>query len=463
MRRKISLYFFAALVSQYLVAGEETLQDYIQLALDRNLALQQKEFSLKQSIEALTEARGMFLPSVSINARYTRAGGGREIAIPVGDLMNPVYKTLNQILSQSGQPAMFPESIPNVSEPFLREKEHETKIRIVQPLFQPGIVYHYKINRELKDIEQAARDIYTRALICDVKKAYFNQLKTLQIVHLLDETESLLQENVRVSQSLFDNGKITRAAVYRAEAELHQFHQQQADAEKAREMSLAYFNFLLNRPLDMPVAVMNPEDIVQQQESGDGDAEQTALSNREELDQLKKSIHIMEDQISLSKSRFLPDITAVFDYGYQGETYDFGPENDYWMGNLVANWTLFNGFRNKSKLDQAQLQKRIAQNRLETVRLQIKMQVREALLNIDVSRKQIESSRAGEKAAAKSFDMIEREYREGIISHVEFLDARRRLTEANVNAIVAQYDFIIRQAEFEQVTGTYPMTTTEED
>lgn len=37
--------------------------------------------------------RGMFLPSVSIEARYSRAGGGKIIEFPVGDLMNPVYGT----------------------------------------------------------------------------------------------------------------------------------------------------------------------------------------------------------------------------------------------------------------------------------------------------------------------------------------------------------------------------------
>ena len=39
----------------------------------------------------------MFLPDISMNARYTVARGGRIIEFPVGDLLNPVYITLNML------------------------------------------------------------------------------------------------------------------------------------------------------------------------------------------------------------------------------------------------------------------------------------------------------------------------------------------------------------------------------
>ena len=58
-------------------AQESNLDKYIQEGLKNNLALKQREFSLNKSIAALDEARGLFMPSIGINARYTRADGGR--------------------------------------------------------------------------------------------------------------------------------------------------------------------------------------------------------------------------------------------------------------------------------------------------------------------------------------------------------------------------------------------------
>jgi outer membrane protein TolC len=60
-------------------ANDNVLDAYISEGLENNLALKQKEFSLKKSIKELHEARGKFLPSISIEGRYSRAGGGRTI------------------------------------------------------------------------------------------------------------------------------------------------------------------------------------------------------------------------------------------------------------------------------------------------------------------------------------------------------------------------------------------------
>lgn len=455
---KLTLTVFILLVINYLsVLDASPLDDYIQMALNQNLALQQKEFSMQRSVAALKEARGMFLPSIGIDARYSRAGGGREISIPVGDLMNPVYATLNQLLSQSGQPALFPENIPNVSEPFLREKEHETKLRLIQPIFQPAILYNYRIKQNLKESEEAAKAVYMRHLIADVKTAYYHYLETEQIVSLLDATEALLLENLRVSQSLFENDKVNKAVVFRAEAELHAFRQQQAEAEKSKSLAKSYFNFLLNRPLETAIILTDTTVMPMQFIINFDEAKHKALIQREELQQLKAAIQIMKNRVNLSRSKFLPEIAAVVDYGYQGETYSFGKNDDYWMANFVASWNLFKGFQDKYKIDQALIEKKQMQSQFSEVEKQIQLQVQESLYNVNVSIKNIEAANAQSKAAMKSFQIMEQMFKEGMASQIEFIDARQVRTKAEVNAIVALFEYYISLAELEKMTADYPI------
>lgn len=440
------------------VNAQNILDQYIQDALENNLSMHQKEFSLEMSIAALKEARGMFLPSLSIEARYTRAGGGRKISVPVGDFMNPVYAALNQLLGQPGQPPVFPTNIPNLTEPFLREEEHESKLRLIQPIFQPAILARYHINSSLKTIDQAARDIYGRELVLEVKKAYFNYLKTLQVQSLLQKTETLLVENQRVSQSLFDHDKVTKAVVLRAEAELYAFHQQQAEADKQHHLAMAWFNFLLNRPLDTGIAVMEftfDDSTVSRCEG----AEDRALRQREEITQLEEAVQITESQVYAAKSRFLPGISAVVDYGYQGEVYRFDNHEKFWMANLVASWNLFNGFQDKYKIDQTRVQQKAALMQLEEVKQQIRLQVMEARFNLNTAIKLIETVQAQLKVTRNSYKLIEVQYREGMVPHIEYIDARNRLTQAEVNAIVSRYDFQIRLAECEKAAADYPIRT----
>lgn len=435
------------------MAGESVVDRYVQQGLQNNLALRQADFSLQQATASLNEARGMFLPSLGIEARYTRAGGGRTIDIPIRDLT----MMMGQLFLPEGSTIQIPASIQNQSEPFLREKEHETKIRVVQPVFQPKILWNYQLQREMQHMQSASRLVFARSLVAEMKASYFNYLKANQIVALLSETRTLLNENLRVSQSLYENDKVTRSVVYRAEAELHAFIQQQAEAEKGKVMAGAYFNFLLNRELDTPIFV----DTLAEAESilpNLPEALQQALASREELAQMRALVDVMDKKVKLEQAGFLPGVSAVVDYGYQGETYDFSDENDYWMASLVASWNLFNGFQDKHKMDRAKLEKMQRETQLEEVRNQIKLQVRDAYQNLIVGMQQVEAAGAEEKSAQQSFRMIEKQFREGMVSQIEFIDARNAKTRAEVNAIVSRYDFQIRQAEWEKTVADYPVS-----
>ncbi|MBN1781187.1 TolC family protein [bacterium] len=435
---------------------DPVLDNYIQLAVENNLALKQKEFSLKESTAALKEARGMYLPSVGIEARYSRAGGGREISIPVGDLMNPVYGVLKDLYSRHEISVDFPD-LPNMSEPFLREKEHETKLRVIQPLFQPAIHYNAQIRRELRDIQAAEKNIFTRALIADVKTAYYNVMKTRQIVILLSETADLLEENVRVSQSLFRNDMVTQAVVFRSEAELHAFRQMQAETEQYAEMARAYFNFLLNRPMDSGIEITDhglagaivPVTLEEGQTR--------ALNQREELIQLEDALAITDHQVNMNRSRFLPGVSAVIDYGYQGAEYEFSKKDDYWMANLVASWNLFDGFQDKYRIDQARFRKKQAQTQLEEVQQKIRLQVLDCYHGLNVALKNIDTGDSRKKAAQKSFQIVQRQYKEGMSSLIEYIDARNTWSRAEVDAITAIYEYYIQLAEYEKVTADFPL------
>lgn len=433
-------------VCMQLTLHANVLDDYIQTGLKQNFTLQKKNFSLQKSLSALAEARGMFLPSISLEARYTRADGGRVIDIPVGDLMNPIY----QILQSSVR-------LENESIPFLREEEHETKVRFVQPVFQPKLYYNYKIKQEFRDIRVLDKDIYTRHLVNDIQSAYYQYLKSEQLIDLLDKTYGLLKENVRVSNSLFKNDKVTRDAVYRAKAELLALEEMQAEANKNCMLAKSYFNFLLNRALQEEIENtemtvpdrfhLDPLDVVVNQ----------SIANREELKQIEEAIEISEHQKGIAKSGYLPGISAVVDYGYQGEKYKIDDQHNYWMASVVASWNLFNGFQDHHKIQQAKLTTREYESQFNALKVQVQLQTQEAYYNVDVAWKKIQTTKERENAAAKSFEIVNRKYREGMAPQIEYIEARNEMTQAQVNAIVAQYDFLIKKAELERVTAVYPV------
>ena len=77
--------------------SQNSLTGYIDSAFKNNIVLQQKNISLEKAEYALQIAKGFYYPTVAFQAGYQTAGGGRDIDLPIGDLLNNVYSTLNQL------------------------------------------------------------------------------------------------------------------------------------------------------------------------------------------------------------------------------------------------------------------------------------------------------------------------------------------------------------------------------
>jgi outer membrane protein len=435
-------------------AGADTLQDYINEALQSNLALQQKNFDYEKSRAELAEARGAFWPSIDVSSRYSRADGGRTIDAPVGDLVNPIYSTLNQLLGEN----RFPTNVPNLREPFLREKDQETKITLSQPIFQAEIFFNERSRANMSKAAGAARDQYARQLVAEVKKAYFNYVKTVQVVKLLEQTGVLLDENLRVSKALVANEKATADIIYRAKAELSRLDQQQAEAERMRNLAQAGFNFLLNRPLTSPIDLTD-EAVTIEPLPDPGEVERKAVEDRDELRQLQYTQKGVGDLVNLSKSAYLPGVFMAFDYGFQGEQYRFDGDHDYWMASVIFKWNLFNGFSKHSRVRQFDLERRAIQAQMDEVRSQIGLEALSAHQAAEVAVRSVKAAADRLESARKSFNIVERKFAEGMAPQIEYLDARTTLTEAEINQINTEQDYRIALAELERVTAGYPLDT----
>ncbi len=445
------------LISWTVIAQDTPLDLYVREALDNNLALQQKSYSYEKSLLALKEAKQMFLPRLSLEARYSLARGGRAFELPVGDLVNPAYENLNLLNSaaQSASPdypviPAYP-SIPNESVNFLRESEQETKVRVAMPVFNTAILANHRIKQHLTEVEKTSVEVYQRELTKEVKTAYFNFAKANVAVSIYENALALTQENLRTTESLQRNHKATADVVYQAQAEVEKVQQQLAEAVKNKKVAQAYFNFLLNRDYGsditvetaatLPLAPLNLEEVQQQ-----------AARNREEVQQLNHYLSVADDQVSLNKGNRLPQINLVVDYGIQGTKYEINRDADFVMGSAVMSWSLFNA-PTSAKVQQAKIAKLEMEKQKEEVQRQIGLQVVQAYYAIEAARAQIDQAKAEKEAAEKAYSLVNKKFRQGQANLVELTNARTQWTNAQESEIIAQYDYLIRQAELQRAVA----------
>ncbi|MBA7653825.1 hypothetical protein ES703_61686 [subsurface metagenome] len=431
------------------LAQDQLLDAYIQQGLQSNLALQQIKADYSKSLQSLRSARGLFYPDVSLNARYTTSRGGRVIEFPVGDLLNPVYNTLNQ-LTQSND---FSE-VENAEFRFYRPIEHETKLSLIQPVFNPQVIYNYQIEKEKVNIEAGNITIYKRELIKEIKLAYYNYLTTLYLLKLVDETDDLLTENLRVSKSLYENDKVTLDVVYRSEAELQKVYLGQAEAEKANQSAKAYFNFLLNKSLDSEIQVPEEGEIPEILLVSDIEKEiDSGINSREEINQLQSYAIINEKYTNLARSSNYPNLFLALNYGFQGAEYSFTSQDDFMLASVVLQWNLFQGFKNRADVQRAKIVSEQIDRRQEELEKQIELQVINAYYDLAAAVKAIDAAQIQVQASGKAFRVVNEKFRIGQAQLIEYTDARATMTKSKQNLIIAVFGYKIKKAELERATA----------
>ncbi len=435
-------------VTRNLSAQTNILESYVKEGLQNNLALKQEDFSVQKSWSALGEAKGLFLPSVSFQANYTLARGGRTIDLPLGDLLNPVYQTLNGLTDSNNFP-----TLENQSEQFLPNNFHETKLRVIQPIFNSDIYFNYKAQEELISVQQAQKRGYESELRKEIKVAYFQYMKTLRLLEVYQETDSLLREILRVNQRLVKNDRATPEIIYSAESEISDLEQQVARAEQDRQRAKAYFNFLLNRRLREEI-VKDSLLLLKETDTYDlTSLDNQAIQKREELNQLQNAVAANEQLLKLNEFRKLPTLNAVGDVGFQGFGYNFDSSQDFWLVQFSLNWNIFSGRQQHYQTQRVKIEQDRLKTQYQELEQQIQLQVENAYYALEASKKAIEASQAALRSAERNFFLTRRKYEEGQTQYITLIDSRTRYSNQQITLTINQYDYLIRKAELERAVG----------
>lgn len=439
----ITIFYFSIFNTH---AQSGILEGYINEGLKNNLQSQREQLDVDRSVSILSQSRSFFFPQVSANSAYTLADGGRTITIPVGDLMNPVYSTLNQLTGTN----KFPQ-IENSTTQFLPNNFHDTKLRFIQPLFNSDIYYGYKAQKELITVQQAKKNAYENELRYSIASSYFQFLQTKEAINVLESTKSFLGELVALNQKLVSNSKVTRDVLLSSEYEYSKIEQQIAEATKNNQTAKAYFNFLLNR--DWSAEILKDSLLVAR--LGHEETLETltnqAWERRQEIKQLEGAARANNELVNMAdRNQYLPKLSAVADLGYQGFGYKFNSEQQYALLQFNLTWDLFKGGEKKAKSRQSQIDQQLLENRLAQTKKQIELEVIQANQELNAAQTGFTSAQSGVRSAARALQIIHAKYKEGQALVIELLDAQNKLTLSKLAVSVNLYEVLRREAALQK-------------
>jgi outer membrane protein TolC len=434
------------------------IDDYVRLGHDESLALANQRMEAEKGELALRAAQARLWPELSLNSRYTVNSGGREITLPVDQLLNPAYQTLNELLVSMGQPARF-SVLPATSFPLLRKHEQDTHLALRQPIYAPGLLDSIAASRAGAEAAQLGTAALERTQRHDIARAYLLTQKAHAAAGIVAGSVDILRENLRINEALYANGKLTQDAVLRARAELLTATQQRIDSDQGRAQAERALNLLLNRPLNAAIEAGDAGDDAALAALAAADVGaaaavvERARRARPELQQLQRAADGAAAQLRAAQSRRKPTLALGVDAGVQGENFGTGPRYNYASGSLLLEWTLFDGGARRAAVGSARLAAKQADNQRRLGAQRIEMEARTALDAALAAREALSAAQARADATRAAFRIASRKRDEGAATQIEFLDARNALTSAELNLAWTRLDVLERRADLDYAAG----------
>lgn len=426
------------------VLGQDArLQAYIDQGLRNNQGLKQQRFILERNLFALKEARTFFYPEVNFSTSYLDSRGGRKISIPIGDLLNPVYSSLNELTNSSAFPR-----VENVSQTFNPRNYYDAKFRTSLPLYNAEITYNTRIRKEQIHLQQAEIDVYRRELVKEIKTAYYACQQADEAARILENAVSLAKDNLRFNQALVKNDKAIRTVVTRSENELIGLEARLVDARHQAVNARAYFNFLLNSPLEANVELGRLE-------GSEVLADTAAEGRREELAKLESLSKINALSGQLAKAAALPKLSTFIDLGSQGDFVNFNRDTRYYLFGVTLDWRIFANNRTQYKVKQAEMEQKATGEQISQVEQQLQLQVKTAGNSLQSAVRTYQASKSQTALSQQYYQDQQKLYREGQLLYIELLDAQNRLIGDQLQQSISYLNVQTRAAELERAKASY--------
>ena len=221
-----------------------------------------------------------------------------------------------------------------------------------------------------------------------------------------------------------------RFDVMRAKVELAEAKQSLINATADREISRQQLAETLSIPDNASLAAADPVELAGAWELSLPESIVLASKNRPELEQFLLQREIGEEQRTVALSQIRPTITASAAYALLDNFEDnFDIVDEYSLG-LSIQWRLFDGGAAKAGAQQAEKDIEIAETEFANERNEISFAVKQAYLQLESNRNNINTATEEVELAAESLEMARLRFQEGIGTQTDVIDAQTQLTAA---------------------------------
>ncbi|MBP6635451.1 MAG: TolC family protein [Paludibacter sp.] len=431
MKGKIISIAVMLLVGQMTFAQESkitelTLQQCVQMAVDKNINVKTSRIDKEKSNYKKEESRAALLPKVNISAGFTD-----NIALPTTVLPG-------EFLGK-----------PGTSIPVQMGSQFNTNaaLSISQILYNQTAFTALKLTKKSAELSSLSVEKASEEIAFEVAKLYALSQTTAEQFKLISQNIKRTERLRDITKIIVENGVGKQVDLDRVNVNLENLYTQQSNTQLAQEQQLNMIKYMLDVPLEQTIVLTDTaampllanEPILQSDFSDHVNIR--LLESQKELNVLNKK---------LINNGYLPTLSLSGQAAYQGLRKDFstyfesGEANKWYpMASVSVNLSIpvFDGFEKRSKARQATMDLKKTEATLESTKENFSMNYKNALNNYMNNKDIVRRQKLNLALAEKVYKETALKYREGLAGMSSLLQDEMSLSSAQGGYLTALYNF----------------------
>ncbi|NLN34312.1 MAG: TolC family protein [Flavobacteriaceae bacterium] len=398
-----------------------SLQDAVNYALENQADAKKARLQIENSEYLIQEARAGALPNISANGSITYNPILQETAIPASSFPGGEQSPDPFIVLAMGQKW---NAVGGVS--------------LHQNIFDQTVFTGLKAARTTREFYQINAQLTEEQVIERVATAYYNVFVQKEQLETIDSSYVNVSKSREIIKSLFENGLAREIDLDRVNVQLMNLgtmRQQLVNAVQLQENALKFY---MGMPIEQPI------DLVEEDFSAEARllADEVGTENRTEMKVLKKQEELLVLQKEARKAAYYPtlSLTAGYNYMGQGDRFPIGSGLDkgvYWSDfssiSLNLRVPIFSGLANKARVNQADIEIRTLQENIRNTELALNLEYQNAKSQIENNLIALENQQENVNLAQKVVDNTQNNYRLGLATLTDLLEAQNALVDSRNN------------------------------
>jgi len=441
--RKIFLIIILLFLSNYCFPQENlTLKKAVQIALDNNKDLVTIKNSIAIQKLNLKLSKGSLIPNLSFSTGWNKTN-----SVSTGG-----------VIYQNG----FPISVPDENN---TRDNWSMGLNSQVTLFNGFANYkNIELNNQNIELLNFQYEKLRKDIIINVTQKYFDLIKKSYIVRTYEDNLKNSRDQLNRIQEYVNVGKKTVSEIYKQDVQVAQdelnLERASNDLGKAKVDLLYAMNYDVDIIIEIDLnEIPSTYTLVELKNRMDkygnvAGLTSQAIGNRYDYKSYMQDIKVNEIKLSIAnKNLYWPSLSAFGNYNISGNQFNDISNNRVFTFGLSLNYTILQGFSYDVSQQIAEVNLKQKRQDLTKLELQIRSDIKKAVLDLQTAYKQTEILDRNITAAEQDVKLSEENYRIGYGTLLDLQTANTKLNGLKIDKVNSVYNFLMAEKQIDYLTG----------